>query len=110
MLAAVTLAAGCRKAEYGKCQAATKNFATLQYWSEAEPVIAAAPVAERNALRKLKIAELEQKLADGIDMAISQCQSANNDGQIECMTSALTWADAKQCSEAWDTSGGCGSR
>lgn len=94
-------AASCGKADYGKCQVAVRNFATLQFWSEAEPIIAATPEAERAALRAKKVIELEQKLAAGIDMGISQCQAANNDDQIACMTKATTWADAKKCAEPW---------
>lgn len=92
---------GCRKGDYSQCQVAVRNFATLQFWSEAEPIIAATPEPERPAMRAKKVIELEQKLAAGIDMGISQCQAANNDGQISCMTKATTWADARKCAEAW---------
>lgn len=100
----------CGKADYTACQRASKNFATLHFWSVAEPEIAAAPVAEREALRRTKVVELEAKLAAGIDMSISQCQAANNDEQIACMTKATTWDAAKKCAEEWDTSGGCMSK
>ena len=93
--------AGCGKADYGKCQTAVKNFATLQYWSTVEAEITAASEDSRPRLRAQKVAELERKLADGIDMAISQCQAANNDDQIACMTKATTWAEAQKCAEAW---------
>jgi hypothetical protein len=101
LLLGLVASAACRKADYGKCQTAVKNFATLQFWSTVEAEIAAAPAESRPALRAQKVAELEQKLAAGIDMAISQCQAANNDDQIACMTKATTWAEARKCAEAW---------
>jgi hypothetical protein len=95
-LLALTLLAAC-KGDAQKCDTGCRNFATLRYWKSADAEVAAAPPARRDALRKKKLAEFDQKLESGIDMCVSQCQSANNDTDIECMIAAKTEDQVTTC-------------
>jgi len=96
LLFAVLLVAGC-KADRGKCETACRNFATLNYWQQADAEIAKAPEAQRKTLREKKLVEFDNKLEQGVDMCVNQCSSANNDDQIDCMIEAKTAQAAKQC-------------
>lgn len=87
------------KGDIQKCEQACRNYGTLMYWKAADAEIAAAPAAERDALRKKKLGELSTKLENGIDMCISQCQSANNEKDMDCMIAAKTADQAKACVE-----------
>jgi len=95
-LLAVTLLGAC-KGDAQKCDTGCRNFATLRYWKAADAEVAAAPPGQRDALRKKKLGEFDQKLESGIDMCVSQCQSANNDTDIECMIAAKTEAQVTAC-------------
>ena len=95
-LLALTLLGAC-KGDAQKCDTGCRNFATLRYWKAADAEVAAAPPAQRDALRKQKLGEFDQKLERGIDMCVSQCQSANNDTDIECMIAAKTEAQVTAC-------------
>jgi hypothetical protein len=103
VLALVVFAAlGC-KGDPVKCEKACRNYAELIYWKTADAEIAAAPTAERDALRKKKVAEFSANLSRGIDMCTSKCMSANNDEQTKCLIDAKTAAQAKECAELSET-------
>lgn len=99
LVVAVLAIASCGKGDRKTCEAACRNFATLQFWSEWNPKIEAEPEAERAKLRREKIVELEHKLAQGIDQCVASCQNANNEDQYNCMAEAKTWAEANACAE-----------
>src|SRR5262249_19566349 len=66
-LLALTLLGAC-KGDAQKCDTGCRNFATLRYWKAADAEVAAAPADQRDALRKQKLGEFDQKLESGIDM------------------------------------------
>lgn len=74
-------------------------MANLLYWRQADKEIAAAPAAQRDALRKQKLTEFGQKLEAGIDMCVSQCQAAGNQATIDCLIAARTAEQAADCSK-----------
>jgi hypothetical protein len=85
------------KGDMQKCEQACRNYGTLVYWKHADAEIAAAPAAEQDALRKKKLGQFDSKLENGVDMCVSQCQSANNDADMECMIAAKTADQAIAC-------------
>lgn len=89
--------AGACKGDMQKCEQACRNYGTLLYWQISDAEVAKAPPAERDALRKRKLGEFEAKLEGGVDMCVSQCQSANNDKDIDCMIAAKTADQVKAC-------------
>ena len=95
-LLALALLAAC-KGDAQKCDTGCRNFATLSYWKAADVEVAAAPPGQPGALRQQTLGEFDQKLESGIDMCVSQCQSANNDTQIECMIAAKTEDQVTAC-------------
>ena len=97
LVVALTLLLCACKGDIQKCDQACRNYGTLVYWKHADAEIAAAPVAERDALRKRRLAEFDSKLENGVDMCVSQCQSANNDTDMECMIAAKTAAAVIAC-------------
>jgi len=92
----LVLLAAC-KGDRDKCEKACRNYGTLLYWDLADKAIQAAPEAERDALRKRKLGEFSSLLENGVDTCVNQCASANNDKQVECMTTAKTAAQAAEC-------------
>ena len=98
VIAVLGLLAAC-KGDRTKCETACRNYGTLLYWDISDKEIQAAPPEKRDSLRKRKLAEFSSMLENGVDVCINQCSSANNDKQIDCMTSAKTAADAKKCVE-----------
>ena len=87
------------KGDRQKCEQACRNYGTLMYWETVDKELATTPEDKRDALRKKRLAEFSSQLENGVDMCVDQCSSANNDKQIDCMTSAKTAADAKKCVE-----------
>lgn len=85
------------KGDQLKCEQACRNYGTLVYWQRADAEIAAAPAGERDALRKRRLGEFDSKLENGVDMCVSQCQSANNEKDMDCMIAAKTADQAKAC-------------
>jgi hypothetical protein len=85
------------KGDAVKCDQGCRNFATLAYWKTADAQIAAAPLAERDALRKKLLGKFDSQLEGGIDLCVSQCQSANNTKDIDCMIEAKTGDQALAC-------------
>lgn len=92
---------GCKRPSAESCDEALRNYARLQYWEKAEVEIAAAPPAERDALRKTKIAEHDTMVEDGLTMAISQCRAARDFEGVKCMKEAHTAAQARACRKPW---------
>jgi hypothetical protein len=80
-----------------KCDQACRNFATLVYWKTADAEIAKLPPDQRDALRKTKLAEFNKYVEAGIDQCVTQCQSANNESQLDCMIAAHTGDQAQSC-------------
>jgi hypothetical protein len=93
-----TLAIGC-KGDPVKCDKACRNYAELVFWDKANAEIDAAPVAQRDELRKQKLAEFTKNLELGINTCTSKCLSANNDDQTKCLLNAKTGKEAKTCAE-----------
>lgn len=95
----VLAALGC-KGDPVKCEKACRNYAELVYWQQADAEINAAPVAERDALRKKKMGEFSNNLSRGVDMCTTKCMSANNDKTTNCLLEAKTAEQAKKCALA----------
>jgi hypothetical protein len=93
---AVVLAVGC-KGDPQKCEKAIRNYATLVYWKKADAEIAAAPPEKRGELRQQKLAEFEQQMNKGLETLVTQCTSANNKEEVNCMIEAKTAEEAKAC-------------
>ncbi len=98
LVAEVSALAGC-KGDPVKCETGCRNYFTLVYWDKTDPMIAAAPPAERDAMRKQKLGEFEAQMTRGIDVCSTQCMSANNDKDIDCMVEAKTAKAVKACLE-----------
>ena len=90
------LGAGC-KGDPVKCDQGCRNYFTLLYWDKEDPLIAAAPPAERDAMRKQKLTEFEAQMARGVDVCSTQCMSANDEKDLDCMIGAKTAAAVKAC-------------
>ncbi len=95
---ALVAAVGC-KGDPQKCEAAVRNYASLVYWQGADAEIAAVPPEQRDALRKQKLAEFSANLEKGLQTLVTQCTSANNKDQINCMIEAKTADQAKACTK-----------
>jgi hypothetical protein len=95
-LAALAFGGAC-KGDARKCEAGCRNHATLVFWKAADLEVAAAPADQRDAVRKRKLSELDEKLSSGIDMCVSQCQTANNETEIDCLIAAKTAERATEC-------------
>jgi hypothetical protein len=93
------LASPACKADAQKCEQAARNFATLTYWKRANAEIAAQPPEKRETLRRRKLSEFTVELETKIDLVVKQCQSANNEDQIDCMIAAKTAEQALECAE-----------
>jgi hypothetical protein len=91
--------AGCQacKGDPEKCDRACRNYAELVFWDGANAEIEALPVAERDAMRKQKLAEFARNLERGIDLCTSKCVSANNTDDMNCMMTAKTAKAVKAC-------------
>lgn len=91
------VALGACRGDPVKCDQGCRNYATLVYWKQAEAKIAAAPADQRDAVRKRHHDEFDSYLEQGLAVCVSQCQSANNTNQIECMIAAKTADQATAC-------------
>src|SRR5262245_11868078 len=89
-------AIGC-KGDPEKCDRACRNYFELVFWQKANAEIDQAPPAQRDELRKQKMAELANNLAEGVDLCTSKCTSANNDDTIDCLIKAKTADQARAC-------------
>lgn len=91
------LLTACDKASVQDCDRATRNFFKLKYWQQAEADIAAAPEAERVALRIQKQEELEPRMMKSLDLAVQKCVSGSDKAQVRCWTKATTVEQAEAC-------------
>ena len=98
LLAACLLTAAC-KGDPDKCDRACRNYAELTFWKAADAEIAAAPEAQREAMRKDKLAKFTADLEHGINLCVSQCVSATgtSDKQADCMIEAKTAEAVRAC-------------
>ncbi len=87
------------KGDREKCEQAARNFATLTYWKRTKAEIAARPESERESMRKKKVSEFTNELETKIDTVVSQCTSANNEDQVDCMIAAKTAEAVLECAE-----------
>jgi len=90
---------GACKGDAVKCDQGCRNFATLVYWKRADAQVAAAPPDQRDAVRKRMLGKFDSELENGIDQCISQCQSANNTDDLDCMIAAKTADQALECTK-----------
>ena len=98
VLLALVLAGAC-KGDAQKCEQAARNYATLTYWAKAEAELAKLPEAQRASARKRMLSEFTNGLESGIDARVQQCQSANNEEQVDCMIAAKTAEQVAKCAE-----------
>lgn len=96
---ALCFAAAACKGDREKCEQAARNFATLTYWERTNAEIAKLPAEQREGVRKRKLSEFTNELEEKIDTVVSQCQSANNDDQVDCMIAAKTAKDSLECAD-----------
>jgi len=88
---------GACKGDAVQCEKGCRNYAALAYWKNAEVDIASKPPAEREARRKMHVSKFTSELEGGIDVCVSQCQSANNPDDMNCMVKAKTGDQAVAC-------------
>jgi hypothetical protein len=88
---------GACKGDAVECEKGCRNYATLTYWKNAEAELAKLPADQRDARRKTLINKFTSDLEGGIDVCVSQCQSANNPDDIKCLTEAKTAERAAAC-------------
>lgn len=91
------LSLGACKGDLAKCEKSCRNYATLVYWEKADSDVAAAPAAERSAMKRKYLDKFQRELEGGVDLCINQCSSANNDESMDCMIKAKTAKDAHKC-------------
>jgi hypothetical protein len=95
----VLLAVAACRGDAQQCDQGCRNSFGLMYWRDADKAIAAAPVDQRDALRKQKLDEFTRKLESGIGLCVSQCQAAGNQSTIDCLIAAKTADQAVACSQ-----------
>lgn len=100
LLVVVSLGLVACEADPEKCEKAVRNYASLVYWKSADDDIAKAAPEAREPLRKDKLAEFQRQLDRGMPTLVSQCQTANNTKQIDCMIAAKTFVEARDCADA----------
>jgi hypothetical protein len=89
--------AACDKATVESCDKGCRNYFTLHYWEEAEREIAAAPEAEREALRAKKVSDLEPRMMQNLDICVQRCRSGGEKSRVNCWIEAKTMAELKRC-------------
>src|SRR6267142_636322 len=80
-----------------KCEKACRNYAQLVYWKQADAEIAAVPPAQRDELRKQKLAKFTADLEAGVQYCTSRCVSARDDKDADCLIEAKTAEQAVSC-------------
>jgi hypothetical protein len=96
LLLALSLA-GCDKATVAECDKGCRNYFELHYWQAADMEIARAPAEQRDDLRKQKIAELESRMMQNLDLCVQKCKSGADSERAKCWAAARTTAEAKKC-------------
>jgi hypothetical protein len=79
------------------CDRACRNFATLRYWSRADPEIAALPAADQEAARARKTATFKPMLEAGLPSCVDNCVTSNNGPQTACISKAASAGDLAAC-------------
>jgi hypothetical protein len=97
-LAAAIFVTACR-GDAQKCEQACRNVYTLTYWQRADADIAKLPPEQRKLERQKRLSDFTNRLEMGVDTCTTQCQSANNDQQIDCMIAAKTAEQAIACAK-----------
>ncbi len=97
VIVAAFAVAACSRPSAEDCEAALRNWFTLIYWDDAEKEIAAAPAAQREALRQTKLADKDKKLADGMELGVLQCRGSRDHDGVKCMKAATTATQARTC-------------
>jgi hypothetical protein len=82
-----------------RCEKAIRHYAELDFEEKTEAELAGRPAAERDALRKKKLAAFEEEYARRVDLAVSKCTSANFSDKVDCMIDAKTAKQARACTE-----------
>ena len=97
-LGTLGVGSGC-KGDPVKCESACRNYVQLVYWQKADAEIAAAPAAQRDALRKQKLAAFAADIEtdQNLNMCTNRCISAGNKTQINCLNEAKTAEQAVSC-------------
>jgi hypothetical protein len=93
----VTLAAACNRGDHDKCESACRNFGTLVFWKNKDAEIAKLPESQRALARQKALGKFDNDMENGVDDCTTQCQSANNTEQIDCMIAAKTPEQADAC-------------
>jgi hypothetical protein len=97
ILALLLLSLSACKGDAVKCEKGCRNFATLTFWKVAEGEIARATPDQRDAMRKSYLEKFNTELERGITLCVTQCQSANNTDDIDCLIGAKTADQAQAC-------------
>lgn len=74
-----------------------RNYSELDFWDKANADIEKLPPAERDAMRKQKAEEFNMYLERGLQACTSQCISANNTDDMDCVIAAKTAKQARAC-------------
>jgi len=98
VLAAAIFVTACR-GDAQKCEQACRNVYTLTYWKRANAEIEQLPPEQRKLERQKRLSDFTNRLEMGVDTCTTQCQSANNDTQIDCMIAAKTADEAIACAK-----------
>ena len=97
MAAALALGAGACGASGPDCDKACRNYFTLHYWDEADKDIAKATPADRDAVRKKKVEQLDPRMQTELGMCLSQCREASSDKEAKCMIEAKSVKAVEDC-------------
>ena len=97
VLAVLIALTACKKASVEDCDKGCRNYFELHYWQQADMEIARAPAEEREALRQQKIAELEPRMMQNLELCVQKCKSGADPGRAKCWAAARTTAEAKKC-------------
>ena len=89
--------AACDKATVEECDKGCRNYFELHYWEMANMEIARAPAEERTALREQKVAELEGRMMQNLDLCVQKCKSGADSDRAKCWAAAKTTGEAKKC-------------
>jgi hypothetical protein len=98
LVLATLVLAGCQ-GDQAKCETACRNGFALKYWQTTDALIAAAPADKRDAMRREKLADFEQQVAQFSDTCVQHCVSANDTKTTDCLIAAKTAADLKNCAD-----------
>jgi hypothetical protein len=98
MLATLFVVPAC-KGDREKCEKAARNYFELRFWAKTNKDLEKLPEADRELARKKAVSEYINKVEEQIDFRVGQCQSANNDDQVDCMIAAKSEAEVLKCAD-----------